>query len=72
MNLLLGKNKGENIMANNVRPIEYTMNKKTFDNLLKTRKDNEKKMNPYKYVMNIINEQYGLRGTVNRLNVYEK
>ena len=46
----------------NLRPIEYQINKKQFDVLCKGAKAAKK--NPQQYVMDIINETYGLRGTV--------
>lgn len=40
----------------------YQITKANFDSILKTRKGNDLKMNPYKYVVKIINEQYGILG----------
>ncbi len=51
----------------NSKSIEYQITKKQFDGILSTRSDEEAKSNPYQYVMNIINETYGLRGTVTHL-----
>lgn len=53
----------------NTRPIEYQMPKKMFRSMLEKRTKEEGKLNPYDYVMNIINEEFGLRGTVTRLSV---
>ena len=50
--------------------IEYQMSKKMFDTLLKTRKEEEKKMNPYTFVMKIINEQFGVKGEVTHVSIY--
>lgn len=47
--------------------IEYKMSKAMFQSLLRDRAENEKKLNPYSYVMNILNEQYRLRGRVTRI-----
>ena len=33
-----------------------------FKNILKTRKGNDLKMHPYKYVAKVIDEEYGLMG----------
>jgi hypothetical protein len=40
----------------------YQITKANFDSLLKTRKGNDFKMNPYKYVAKLINDQYGILG----------
>lgn len=55
----------------NSKAIDYQMSKKQFDGILSTRRDNEAKKNPYQYVMDIINESYGLRGTVTHLVIIE-
>ena len=51
----------------NSKSIEYQITKKQFDGILSTRSDEDAKSNPYQYVMKIINETYGLRGTVTHL-----
>lgn len=56
-------------MVKNERPIEYQMTKTAFQELLKLRKDDETKGNPYAFVMKVINETYGLRGTVKRITL---
>lgn len=58
-------------MANNPRPIEYEITKSAFNAYLKLRNEAEKKLNPYSYVMGILNEQGGLRGTVKKIHVQE-
>ena len=55
----------------NSRPIEYKMSKAMFDNLLKTRTEAEKKLNPYTFVMNFLNERFCLRGEVKRVLIEE-
>lgn len=55
----------------NSKAIDYQMSKKQFDGILSTRRDNEAKKNPYQYIMDIINESYGLRGTVTHLVIVE-
>ena len=55
----------------NTKAIDYQITKKQFDNILSTRKDSEAKKNPYQYVMDIINENYGLRGTVAHLAIVD-
>lgn len=55
-------------MKNN-RAIEYQLTKRAFDSMLEMRNDEEKKQNPYQYVMSIINKEYGLRGTVTGLSI---
>lgn len=57
-------------MKNN-KAIEYQITKKAFNAILETRNEIEKKMNPYDYVMNIINTEYGLRGTVKHLSIFD-
>lgn len=51
----------------NDRAIEYKMTSKMFHAMLDDRTEDEKKMNPYVYVMSVINEQFGLRGSVKRI-----
>lgn len=45
----------------------YQITKANFDSLLKTRKGNDLKMNPYKYVAKLIDEQYGILGGCSRI-----
>lgn len=66
----LGKSKGEYKMKNEI-PLEYQMSKTLFDSYLKTRKEKDKKLNPYVYVMGVINEEFNLRGTVKHLFIYD-
>ena len=40
----------------------YELSELMFKNILKTRKGNDTKMNPYKYVAQVINEEYGILG----------
>lgn len=58
-------------MTNNPHPIEYQMTKAAFDNILKTRNDAEKKLNPFAFVMNVLNTQNGLRGTVKKIHIVD-
>lgn len=53
----------------NERPIEYQMTKQMFNSLLETRKEEEKKLNPYSFVINVINDTFGLHGTVKRIDI---
>lgn len=57
-------------MKNN-RPIEYQMTKKMFNSILNLRTEDEKSQNPYDFVMGFINEQFGLRGEVKHISIYE-
>lgn len=57
-------------MTNNATPIDYKMSKKTFDAIVKTRGKDDAKMNPYIYVAKVVNETYGLRGTVTHVTVF--
>ncbi len=58
-------------MLKNERPIEYQMTKRMFNSLLDG-KGEEIKGNPYTYVLNIVNEQFGLRGKVERILIYSE
>lgn len=49
----------------------YQMTKTLFNNLLKARKGTELKMNPYKYVCNIVNEQFGIKGKITKITIKE-
>ena len=49
--------------------IRYQLSKQSFDNILATGKNGKKKADAYQYVMDFINEQYGLKGTVTQLSV---
>lgn len=56
-------------MIKNSRGIEYQMTKTAFQEMLKLRTPEEMKLNPYAFVMKVINDTYCLRGTVKRLNL---
>lgn len=56
-------------MKNN--DIEYQMTKQMFDALLKTRSEEEKKLNPYAFVMQVINREFGIKGTVTHISIYD-
>lgn len=57
-------------MTKNTEFIEYRMSKKMFDILVKTRNNSEdRKMNPYAYVMKVINNEFGLKGQVKKLHI---
>lgn len=49
--------------------IKYQMSKKAFEAFLAERSESEKKQNPYEYVMDVINRQFGLKGKVTSLSV---
>lgn len=56
----------------NEKPIDYRMTKKMFDSILATRTtESEKKQNPYEYVMKVVNEGYGIRGTVKHISIFD-
>lgn len=57
-------------MKNN-RGIEYQMTRKMFNSILALRTEDEKTQNPYDFVMSVLNEGYGLRGTVKHISIYE-
>ncbi len=47
--------------------IEYQMSKEMFNAFLAERSESEKKLNPYQYVMDIINKDFGLKGKVTHI-----
>lgn len=57
-------------MKNNTA-LEYRMSKKMFNAMLADRSETEKKQNPKDYVAKVINEQFGLKGTVTNVSVYD-
>lgn len=56
-------------MANNPKSIEYQMTKKMYNAILGIRKESEMGENPYTFVINFINNEFGLRGTVKHLHI---
>lgn len=61
----------EEYIMKNSQGLEYRMSKKMFNELLSSRAEEEKKQNPYVYVIQIINEQFGLKETVNKVSFYD-
>lgn len=57
-------------MKNNTA-LEYRMSKKMFNSILSGRSEDEKKQNPKDYVAGVVNEQFGLKGTVTSISVYD-
>lgn len=55
----------------NEQAIEYQISRKLFKTILEDRSGTEKSENPYVYAMRIINEQFGLRGTVKHLVIVD-
>lgn len=51
------------------RPVAYQMTKKQFQDLLKTRDAEDAKQNPYAYVMKVVNETYGIKGNVKKIEL---
>ena len=51
--------------------LEYRMSKKMFNSILSGRSEEEKKQNPKDYVAGVVNEQFGLKGTVTSISVYD-
>lgn len=41
-----------------------------FNEILSNRTEEEKKMNPYSFVADVVNSQYGLRGKVVKISTY--
>ena len=59
MSLAHGNNKGEINME-----LRYKMSRRMYNDLLKTRDYEEKKMHPKDFVLKYINDTFGLRGKV--------
>lgn len=51
--------------------LDYKMTKKMFDSILSMRTQEEEKQNPYSYVINLINETYGLKGNVTHVSIFD-
>ena len=47
----------------------YQMSKNMFDAYAKNRKGKDKNKSPYKYVMEIVNAEYGIIGKVEKISV---
>lgn len=47
--------------------VEYRMPRKMFNMILKTRDNSAKKSNPYAYVMEVVNSEFGLKGKVRKI-----
>lgn len=58
-------------MKNNSRGMEYKMTKKMFNHFLEGRSEEEAKQNPYNYVMDLVNREFGIKGTVKRILIYD-
>ena len=46
---------------------EYQMDKKMFDTIVKARKGEDKKKNPFKYVVDYINQSFGIKGNCSKV-----
>lgn len=66
-----GKNNFGGINMKNNQSLEYRMSKKMFNAMLADRSETEKKQNPKDYIAKVINEQFGLKGTVTNVSVYD-
>ena len=51
--------------------VGYKMTQKMFDSLLEGRSEEDKKKNPYTYVIQIINEQFGLKNKVTHIHIFD-
>ena len=51
--------------------IGYKMTRKMFNALLENRDDEERKQNQYEYVMKVINEEFGLKGKVTHIAIFD-
>lgn len=50
--------------------LEYRMSKKLFDAILGKRTEGEKRKNAKDYVVDVINREFGLKGTVTSVSIY--
>lgn len=50
--------------------LTYQMTKKMFNAILATRTEEEKKLNPYAFVTKVVNEEFGIKGTISRVSFY--
>lgn len=50
--------------------LEYRMSKKMFDAILGKCSEGQKKKNPKEFVIGVINEEFGLKGTVTKVSIY--
>lgn len=50
--------------------LEYRMSKKLFDAILGKRSEGEKKKNARDFVVDVVNREFGLKGTVTRVSIY--
>lgn len=50
--------------------LEYRMSKKMFDAILGKRSEGQKRKNPKEFVIGVINEEFGLKGTVTKVSIY--
>lgn len=54
---------------NYYRDVEYVMSKATASNLLKTRKPGEMGMSPQAWLVNYVNETYGIKGHCTKVTI---
>ena len=47
----------------------YSMSKKMFDAIVKDRKGEDKKKNPFAYVLEVINHEFGLKNEVTSISI---
>ena len=57
-------------MANNSKGIEYQLTRKMYKTILDTKGNSTE--DPRSYVIKVINEEFGLRGTVKHLHILEE
>ena len=50
-----------------MRKFEYQMDRAMFNDLISNRKGENKKKNPHKYVIDVINEQFGILGVCTKV-----
>ena len=68
---VLGIRNNGGLNMKNTNGIDYKMTQRMFDSILDTRTEEEKKQNPYSYVMDVLNAEYGLRGTVKHISIFD-
>lgn len=57
-------------MKNNRNNVRYSMSKKMFDAIAKDRKGEDRKKNPFVYVMEVINQEFGIKGEVKSIAIH--
>lgn len=63
----MAKNKKKTAIINSKGEFEYKMSKELGNSLLKDRKGADKNKHPQEYLCQIVNEQFGIKGTCTKV-----